>query len=84
MWVIDLLVILPSPYPKTLARPFTLKVLRARERAPIASPFVVFTFGLVVESIQEFRGASIGETSFKYWTICRNKNTCVLLRPFEN
>jgi hypothetical protein len=33
-------------------------VLRARERAPTPYAFVVFTFGLTVESIKELRGAS--------------------------
>jgi hypothetical protein len=33
-------------------------MLGVRERAPIPFPFVVFNFGLVVESIKEFRGAS--------------------------
>jgi hypothetical protein len=59
MWITDLFVILPSPYPEALTRPSTPKVLRARERAPILSPFVVFTFGLVVESIREFGVASL-------------------------
>jgi hypothetical protein len=35
-------------------------VLQIRERAPNLSSFVVFTFGLVVESIKEFGGASQG------------------------
>jgi hypothetical protein len=35
-------------------------VLQARERAPTPSPFVVFIFGLAVESIKELRGASHG------------------------
>jgi hypothetical protein len=34
-------------------------MLRARECAPIPYLFVVFTFGLVVESIKEFGGASL-------------------------
>jgi hypothetical protein len=51
VWVIDLFVILPSPYPEALACPFTRKVLQTRERAPTLFPFVIFTFGLVVESL---------------------------------
>jgi hypothetical protein len=39
---------LPSPHPGAPACPFTLKVLRAKERAPIPSPSVVFTFGLAM------------------------------------
>jgi hypothetical protein len=53
-----LIVILPSPYLEALAHPSTPKVLRVRERAPTLFPSNVFTFGLVVESIQEFGGAS--------------------------
>jgi hypothetical protein len=34
-------------------------VLQARERASIPSPFVVFIFGLTVESIKELGGASL-------------------------
>jgi hypothetical protein len=33
--------------------------MRAKERALIPSPLVVFTFGLVIESIKEFEGVSI-------------------------
>jgi hypothetical protein len=36
-------------------------VLRTRERTPTPYPFVVFTFGLAVESIKEFGGASLDE-----------------------
>jgi hypothetical protein len=41
-----------------LARPSTPKVLWARERAPTFFPFVIFSFGLAVESIKELGGAS--------------------------
>jgi hypothetical protein len=47
---------------------FNLKVLQAKERTPTFSPSVVFTFGLIVEFIKEFRGAS----QFMGWAI-----TCV-------
>jgi hypothetical protein len=33
-------------------------MLQARERTPILCPSIVFTFGFVVESIQEFGGVS--------------------------
>jgi ABC-type branched-subunit amino acid transport system permease subunit len=33
-------------------------MLRAKKRTPIIFPFVVFTFGLTVESIKELGGAS--------------------------
>jgi len=34
-------------------------MLQAKECAPTPSPFVVFTFGLIVESIKELGGASM-------------------------
>jgi hypothetical protein len=34
-------------------------VLRVKDHAPTPFPFVVFTFELVVEYIEEFRGVSI-------------------------
>jgi hypothetical protein len=37
----------------------TPKVLQAREHAPTPSSSIVFTFGLVVESIKELGGASL-------------------------
>ncbi len=56
--VIDLLVTLPSPYPRALTRPSTPEVLRTKECAPTPYPSVVFTFKLAVESTKEFGGAS--------------------------
>jgi len=44
---------IPSPHLRAPTRPFTLKVLQAREHNTTPSPSVVFTFGLVVESIKE-------------------------------
>ncbi len=54
-----MLVNLPSPHLGALAHPSTLEMLQAREHALIPSPYVVFTFGLAIESIKEFGGASI-------------------------
>jgi hypothetical protein len=56
MWVIDLLVTLPSPYFGALTRPCTPEMLQAKERAPTPYPSIVFTFRLVVESTKEFWG----------------------------
>jgi hypothetical protein len=39
--------------------PSTPKVLRDKERTPTLYPSIVFTFGLVVESIKEFWGVSL-------------------------
>jgi hypothetical protein len=54
----DPLVICPSPHPGALARPSTPEVLRTKECTTIPYPFVVFSFGLAVESIKEFGGVS--------------------------
>jgi hypothetical protein len=70
VWVIELLVNLPSPHPGTTARPSIPEVLWTRERALILSPFVVFTFGLAVESIMELGGAS---KSFKWLIFTKSK-----------
>jgi hypothetical protein len=43
VWIIDLLVILPSPHPEALARPSTPKMLWTRECTPTLYLFVVFT-----------------------------------------
>jgi hypothetical protein len=59
MWIIDLLIAHPSPHPEALARPSTLKVLRTKECTPTFYPSTIFTFGLTIESIKEFEGASI-------------------------
>ncbi len=45
-------------HPRVLARPFTPKVLQAKECAPTPYPSVVFTFGLAVKSIKELGGVS--------------------------
>jgi hypothetical protein len=51
VWVIDLFVILPSPYLGAPTCPSTPKMLWAKERAPTPFPFIVFTFGFAIESI---------------------------------
>jgi hypothetical protein len=48
-----------NPHLVAPTRLFTLKVLRAKKHTPTSYPFVVFTFGLIVEFIKEFGGASI-------------------------
>jgi hypothetical protein len=39
-------------------------MLQVREHAPTLSPSIIFTFGFIVESIKEFKGAST--TKLKY------------------
>jgi hypothetical protein len=57
VWVINLLVILPSPYPGVSTCPSTPEVVRVKEHASTPYPSVVFTFRLPVESTKEFGGA---------------------------
>jgi hypothetical protein len=59
MWVNELLVNLPSLISKLQHAPLPPEVLRANERAPTPSPSVVFTFGLLIESIKELGGVSL-------------------------
>jgi hypothetical protein len=68
-----LLVNLPNPHLGIPTRFSTLEVLRARERAPIPSPFVVFTFELKVESIKELGGVSNALLKVQNQTLA-NKN----------
>jgi hypothetical protein len=65
VWIIDPLTILPNPHPKALARPYTLKVLWSKERTLAFYPFIVFTFGLIVESIKELGATLICDVIFK-------------------
>jgi hypothetical protein len=58
MWVIDLLVNVPSPDLEAPTHPSTPEVLRTKERTPIPSSSTICTFGLTIESIKELGGAS--------------------------
>ncbi len=55
VWIIDLLVTRLSPHPKTLTRPSTLEMLRAKEHTLIPYPFIVFRLGFEVEFIKELQ-----------------------------
>ncbi len=59
MWIIDPVIIRPSSHPRVLAHPSTTKVLRAKEHVPTPCPSANFTFGLAIETIQEFRSLEI-------------------------
>jgi len=61
MWIIYSLFTHPSPYPGAPTCPSTPEMLRAKERTPAPYPFVAFTFGLAVEFIKKFGGASMVE-----------------------
>ncbi len=58
MWIIDFLVNIHSSNPKAPTHSFTPEVLQTKERTPTLSS-IVFTFGLVIESIKELGGASL-------------------------
>jgi hypothetical protein len=60
VWVIELLVNLPSPHPGTLARPSTPEVLWAKEHTPTPSPSTICTFGLVVSPYKSLGVRYIG------------------------
>jgi hypothetical protein len=55
-------------------------MLRTRERPPILYPFVVFTFGLIVESIQKFGGASklLPNTMFNHYSPSLHKGQIII------
>jgi hypothetical protein len=59
-----MLVTFPSPYPGAPARPFTPKVLPARERAPTSYSSIVFIFDLYL-SLSRSLGARQG--------VCRSR-----------
>jgi len=59
VWIIDPLVTCCNPHPKVPTRPYTPKMLQAKECAPTPYPSIVFTFGFVVEFIKELGGESI-------------------------
>ncbi len=59
MWVIELLLNLPSLDPGAPTSPSSPEVLQTKEHVPIFSSSIVFTFGFTVESIKELRGALV-------------------------
>jgi hypothetical protein len=84
VWVINLLVILPNPYPKALPRPSTPEVLWIEECTPNCSFFHCVHLGLTFESIKELGSVSLLNlmTSFKsliHGVIC---NKCVIFWMF--
>jgi hypothetical protein len=56
VWIIDPLLIRPSPHLGAPACPFTFEVLQIKDHTPTSYPSVVFTFGLTIGSIKEFGG----------------------------
>ncbi len=76
IWVIDLLINLPNPHLGISTRPFTPEALQAKEHGPIPSPSIVFTFGLIIESIKELDGASLCIYKCKSQNILNLKCRC--------
>jgi len=58
--MIELLFNLLNPHPKAPTHASTLKCLLIKEHTPTLPPFIVFTFGLTVESTKKLEGASLG------------------------
>jgi hypothetical protein len=61
MWIIDLFVTLPNPHPRALAHPSTPKVLQVGSVPRLLVLLLFSPIRFVIESIKEFRGASIEE-----------------------
>jgi len=61
------------------ACPSILEMLRAREHTLIPYPSIVFTFGLVVEFIKEFGGASLNAYIIFEILIYNMCNLCIYL-----
>jgi hypothetical protein len=59
LWIIDPLVICPSPHPRTLACLLTSEMLRVKECTLTPYFIIVFTFRLTFESLKEFGGATM-------------------------
>jgi len=55
VWIIDSLIICSNPHSEALACPSTFEVLWLKKHTSTAYPFVIFTFGLAIESIKKFR-----------------------------
>ncbi len=58
VWVIDLLVTLPSPYPGAQARPSSFESVVSQGTCPNSLSSIALTFKFAVESTKEFGGAS--------------------------
>jgi hypothetical protein len=69
VWIINLLINIPSSHLRASTRPYTLKVLQTKEHALTPFPFVVFTFRLAIESIKELGGASLWKLQIVCQTI---------------
>jgi hypothetical protein len=66
--IINLFVILLNPHPRAPTRPSIPEMLRIRERTPILSSFVVFTFELAFESFKECGDASLEAKKNYYYS----------------
>jgi len=55
MWIIGLLAIHFSSHPKVPACPSTPEVIWIKKHTPAPYPFVVFTFGLAIKSMEVFK-----------------------------
>jgi hypothetical protein len=58
IWIIDPLIIHPSPHPKAPTHPSYPQSATNKKTYPTCSSFVISTFKLTFESFKEFRGVS--------------------------
>jgi hypothetical protein len=72
---------LSKSHPGAPTCPFTPKVLRTKEHAPIPSPSALITFGLAVEFLKELEGASkaINNDIYKSLILCPSPNVIISL-----
>jgi hypothetical protein len=85
MWVIDLLVNLPSPYSRAPTRPSTPEMLGAKECTSTPSPSTAFIFGLAIESIKELGGCIIFSWSMNNHNLVTNLHiTLIFIHEFFN
>jgi len=66
VWIIDLLVIRPSPHLEASVRPFTFELLWAKEHAPIHYPSIVFTLD---SHLSLSRSLGMHHICPQYWTL---------------
>jgi hypothetical protein len=81
VWIIDLLVTLPSPYPRAPPCPSTLEVLRTRECTPTLHSSVMFTLDSHLSPLKSLRVCHNWSASAFTMLMCASKSSpsCILM-----